>query len=67
VCKPKEEIMKQERRKEATPEHEQDLREQPPETQVRFDGQDSRDSGFDRYADSLRGKSDGEILSRYEF
>jgi hypothetical protein len=61
--------MKQERRKEATPERDPDLREQPPETQVRFDGQDARDkdAGFDRYADSLRGKSDGEILSRYEF
>jgi hypothetical protein len=60
--------MKQERRKEATTERDPDLREQPSETEVRFDGPGSgNDGGFDRYADSLRGKSDGEILQRFEF
>jgi hypothetical protein len=55
--------MKQERRETATTDRDEDLqqlRDPAPETTVRFDSHES-------YADSLRGKSDGEILARYEF
>jgi hypothetical protein len=64
----KEEIMKQERRKEATTDRDQDQQLRDPETRDGYEANNSvRFDSHESYADSLRGKSDGEILARFEF